>query len=197
MNIKDYIIKTDKFIKIIPPEGYIIKNNKTNTLHYKVFCPLQADTSIYSFCEVVNEEDVNNKILQSKNNLAVYLEEHPLLSCAKYPEGRYYNVTLEKQNLLLANISTYQMSLQAGIPCPLTWNDTGKECEVWSFEQLLQLSIEIRNYVLPLTSLQQYMESELTKCKTKEELNNINIEFTKESIENFQPIYLKKFSDVK
>lgn len=131
-------------------------------------------------------------VAKSKENLTKYLKENPLLSTAKYPEGRYYNVTLEKQNLLLANISTYQMAVQSGLQCPLTWNDTGEECELWTFEQLFQLSIEIRNYVAPLTSLQQYMESNINACNSIIDLININVEFNKESIEGYMPIYLKK-----
>ena len=100
--------------------------------------------------------------------------------------------TAEKQNLLLTNIATYQMAQQTGFSCPLTWNDTGEECELWTFEQLLQLSMEIRNYVSPIISFQQYMEVNINKCTTIEQLNEVNIDFTEEAVEEYKPIYYKK-----
>lgn len=45
-----------------------------------------------------------NQILLSKKNLAKYLEEHPLFSTCKYEEGRYYNVTAEKQQQLTSKV---------------------------------------------------------------------------------------------
>ena len=128
----------------------------------------------------------------SKYNLSQYLEGHPLFSTVKYEDGRYYNVTAEKQNLLLTNIATYQMAQQTGFSCPLTWNDTGEECELWTFEQLLQLSMEIRNYVSPIISFQQYMEVNINKCTTIEQLNEVNIYFTEEAVEEYKSIYYKK-----
>lgn len=177
-------------IKLEAKFGYLIHNKTTDTCHKIVYLPDNANLD--NFEEVIGEELKNDKILQSKINLANYLENNPLFSRCKYEDGRYYNVTLEKQNLLLANISTYTMSLQAGIQCTLTWNDTGNECEIWTFEELFRLSLEIREYVHPLTSMQQHMESKIKSCKTKEELDNVNIEFNEKSIKEFYPIYLEK-----
>lgn len=177
-------------IKLEAKFGYLIHNKTTDTCHKIVYLPDGANLD--NFEEVIGEELKNDKILQSKINLSNYLENNPLFSRCKYEDGRYYNVTLEKQNLLLANISTYTMSLQAGIPCPLTWNDTGNECELWTFEELFRLSLEIREYVHPLTSMQQHMESNIKSCVTKEELDNVNIEFNEKTINEFYPIYLEK-----
>lgn len=128
----------------------------------------------------------------TKTNLTLYLENNPLLSTVKHEEGRYYNVTMEKQNLLLTNISTYQMALQAGIDTPLTWNDTGKECEIWSFEELFQLSLEIRTYVAPIISLQQHLETKIKECTSMQEVLKMNVEFTKDIVDAYYPIYLEK-----
>ena len=99
-----------------------------------------------------------NQILLSKKNLAKYLEEHPLLSTCKYEEGRYYNVTAEKQQQLTSKVLMATMYYQIGMPYNLTWNDTGDICESWELSQLQQLSMEIDAYVTPLVSLQQTME---------------------------------------
>lgn len=190
-------------LRILTSEvGYQLYSVKTNSYHTKVY--LGKFDSIDNYREIKIElietpsitetlETIKEKRIKlSKDNLSKYLEEHPLLSTVKYEEGRYYNVTIEKQSLLLSNISTYQMSTQLGISCPLTWNDTGEECELWTIEQLIQLSMEIRNYVAPLVSLQQYMEVNINKCETASELELINVEFTEEAIQEFIPIYLKK-----
>lgn len=132
----------------------------------------------------------------TKTNLTLYLENNPILSTAKHSEGRYYNVTMEKQNLLLTNIATYQMALQAGVETPLTWNDTGKECEVWTFEELFQLSMEIRSYVAPIISLQQHLETNIKNCTSITEALKMEVDFTKENIENYYPIYLNKLGGV-
>lgn len=193
-------------LRILTPEvGYKLYSVKTNEYYTKVY--LGKFDSVDNYREIKIElietpsttetlETMKEKRIKlSKDNLAKYLEENPLLSVVKHEEGRYYNVTMEKQNLLLSNISTYQMSSQLGIPCPLTWNDTGEECELWTIEQLIQLSMEIRNYVAPLVSLQQYMEINIKKCETNEELININVDFTEEAINEFIPLYIKKFGD--
>ena len=193
-------------LRILTPEvGYKLYSVKTNEYYTKVY--LGKFDSVDNYREIKIElietpsttetlETIKEKRIKlSKDNLSKYLEEHPLLSTVKHEEGRYYNVTMEKQNLLLSNISTYQMSSQLGIPCPLTWNDTGEECELWTIEQLIQLSMEIRNYVSPLVSLQQYMEVNIKKCETNEELINVNVDFTEETINEFIPLYIKKFGD--
>lgn len=200
------IIEKDNGLRIlIASKGYKIYSTLSNIYINKVY--LGVNDSIDNYKEIAIEllgeqqpetlETMKEKRIKlSKDNLAKYLEENPLLSTVKYEEGRYYNVTMEKQNLLLSNISTYQMSSQLGIPCPLTWNDTGEECELWTIEQLIQLSMEIRSYVAPLVSLQQYMEVNIKKCETNEELININVDFTEETINEFMPLYISKFGDV-
>ena len=198
------IIEKDNGLRIlIASKGYKIYSTLSNIYINKVY--LGVNDSIDNYKEIAIElldeqpetlETMKEKRIKlSKDNLAKYLEENPLLSTVKHEEGRYYNVTMEKQSLLLSNISTYQMSSQLGIPCPLTWNDTGEECELWTIEQLIQLSMEIRNYVAPLVSLQQYMEINIKKCETNEELINVNVDFTEETINEFMPLYIKKFGD--
>lgn len=126
-----------------------------------------------------------NQISLSKKNLAKYLEEHPLLSTCKYKEGRYYNVTAEKQQQLTSKVLMATMYAQAGMPYNLTWNDTGDICESWELSQLQQLSMEIDAYVTPLVSLQQTMEVTINDCVTQEEVLNVNVEYTDEQVKKW------------
>ena len=126
-----------------------------------------------------------NQIALSKKNLAKYLEEHPLLSTCKYEEGRYYNVTAEKQQQLTSKVLMATMCAQIGMPYNLTWNDTGDICESWELSQLQQLSMEIDAYVTPLVSLQQTMEVTINDCVTQEEVLNVNVEYTDEQVKKW------------
>ena len=147
-----------------------------------------------------------NQILLSKNNLAKYLEEHPLLSTCKYEEGKYYNITEEKQNQLTSTLASYmsdilpqlvigmstaQVTITSmeqflltldNLPQTITWNDTGGVCETYSYKELYTLKCEIMETVKPLVSLQQTMEVKINECNTQEEVLNINVEYTQEVI---------------
>lgn len=129
-----------------------------------------------------------NQIKLSKNNLSKYLEEHPLFSKCKYEEGRYYNVTSEKQQQLTSKVLMATMYAQAGIPYKLTWNDTGDICEEWELTQLQQLSMEIDNYVTPLVSVQQHIEVDIKDCTTQDEVLQVNVEFTEENINKYMNV---------
>ena len=113
----------------------------------------------------------------SKNNLAQDLKDNPLFSTVKYEEGRYYNVTMEKQQLLTSTLLSYQLDNIFGTESNLKWNDTKNVCEPYSFEQLGRLSKEIKLYVEPLVEKQQQMEVKIRNCKTEEEVFNIKLDF--------------------
>ena len=129
-----------------------------------------------------------NQIKLSKNNLSKYLEEHPLFSKCKYEEGRYYNVTSEKQQQLTSKVLMATMYYQAGIPYKLTWNDTGDVCEEWELTQLQQLSMEIDGYVTPLVSVQQHIEVDIRNCTTEDEILQVNVEFTEDNINKYMNV---------
>ncbi len=129
-----------------------------------------------------------NQIKLSKNNLSKYLEEHPLFSKCKYDEGRYYNVTSEKQQQLTSKVLMATMYAQAGLPYKLTWNDSGDICEEWDLSQLQQLSMEIDAYVTPLVSVQQHIEVDIKNCTTQEEVLQVDVEFTEENINKYMSI---------
>ena len=114
-----------------------------------------------------------DKIVESKDALAEWLETHPFL----YSDGKYYSCTEEKQALLNGNLASYERATQAGIPYPLKWNSTGDECLDWSYEDLVALSLSIAGYVAPKVSMQQAYELQLKACQSVDEVNEIVINY--------------------
>ena len=132
-------------------------------------------------------------ILKSKENLAKYLQTHPLKSyCHNKAEGGYYNCTKEKQNELAGLLLSHNIATNLGQEDVLTWNETEKVCEVYTLEELSQLALEIKEYVRPLVSMQQHMEADIRALNTQQELKSIDIEFTDEKVENFR----KQFNSI-
>lgn len=116
----------------------------------------------------------SKKIAESKEILEQYLSSHPLFSTAKYPEGRYYTVTSEKQRQLTSKMAMYNIYSQQEKEYPLLkWNDTGNVCEPWTIEELTQLSMEIDAYITPLVSKQQSYEVAVKNASTEDEIHNI------------------------
>ena len=113
-------------------------------------------------------------ILETKLNLSKFLEENPLFSYVKHKEGRFYRVTLDKQQQLTSTLLMYSGYQQAGIEFPLTWNDTGSVCEEWTYDQLFLLAAEMNGYVKPLVTLQQETEVAIKNAKTKEDVLSVN-----------------------
>lgn len=180
---------------IEPDKGHLIRKIKSGQVFKKIY--LNKKDSVNNYEQIVDvnyvfeerEDKVvdNNNLAKAKSeliklskfNLSEYLENNPLFSTVKYEDGRKYNVTLDKQNLLASNIITYQFAQQQGLDYQLEWNDTGEISEPWSIEELVQLSIEIKNYVSPIVQQQQRMEKAIKGCKTIEELQQVDMTFKK------------------
>lgn len=132
-------------------------------------------------------------ILKSKENLAKYLQTHPLKSyCHNKTEGGYYNCTQEKQNSLAGLLLSHTIATNLGQEDVLTWNETEEMCEVYTSEELSQLALEMKEYIKPLVSMQQYIEATIRALNTQQELKSINVEFTDEAVENFR----KQFNSI-
>ena len=126
---------------------------------------------------VTLEQLKSNRIAESKQTLATWLEENPMESEIHNPDGECYTVTQEKQAQLTQMLMLYSVAVQAGGEMQLTWNCTGGVCEEWTYEQLSTLSIQIAGYVLPRVKKQQHYEVEINKCETIEEVEAIEIEY--------------------
>lgn len=126
-----------------------------------------------------------NQISLSKLNLSAYLETHPLFSTVKYEEGRYYNVTSEKQQQMTSKMMLNEMYKGQGIPYELTWNDTGNICEPWTEVELATLSMQVDAYVTPLIKMQQTIEVEIKNATTQEEVLQIDVTYSDENIQRY------------
>lgn len=115
------------------------------------------------------------KIELSKSKLAEFLELNPIVSTAHGGVEGTYSVTEEKQQLMALNYTTYQIKKVSGMDAVLTWNETGKECEVWEEAEYVQLVIEIEAYVKPMVSAQQSFEKHIQEATTLKEVDEIEI----------------------
>ena len=115
----------------------------------------------------------SEKINYSKTLLSEWLAAHPLL----YTDGQYYSCTEEKQSLLNSNLASYERALAAGMSYPLKWNSTGAECTVWTYTDLITLSLTIADYVAPKVSLQQYYEVQIKAATTREQIESVVINY--------------------
>lgn len=117
------------------------------------------------------------KILKSKVLLAEHLASHPLVSTAHNGIAGTYSVTEEKQSLMTGQYVSYQAEKLANPNAVLTWNETGKSCEVWTEAEFLQLVVEIKQYVYPLVSHQQAIEESIHAAQTLDEIEAIVISY--------------------
>lgn len=122
----------------------------------------------------VDLDDVKEqKIAESKLQLAVWLENHPM----QYTDGKYYSVIEEKQSLLNNNLTSFERAEVAGVPYPLKWNASGEECVEWEYADLVALSLTIAGYVAPKVAAQQAVEIEINACETAEQLAEVVIDY--------------------
>lgn len=183
-----------------PEEGHLIKKVRNGQIFKKVY--LGKNDKVENYKEIVDVNYVYKEeeekpledlagikqdlIKLSKRNLAKYLEEHPLESKVKYEDGRLYTVTLEKQNMLFNNIVAFQTAEQNGLNYPLEWNSVGEISEPWEMNQMMQLYIEMKEYTAPIVLLQQHIEKAINQCKSKEELQLVDMMFNEENIAKFK-----------
>ena len=149
----------DDITDIRPPDGlYRAKFDKKKQKWTEAGSPPEPDI----------EQAKNQAILRTKQWVAAELEI-PM----KWTDGKYYSVTLEKQNLLSAQLGMYMMNAQTGQPITLQWNATGEPCELWEFEDLLALANDIKAYVTPIVMKQQKGEIQIKEAETYDEIIEI------------------------
>lgn len=121
----------------------------------------------------INLDDLkSSRIGESKVNLANVINNYPY----QY-EGKFYTCTEDKQFQLKVMIDTYQLAQQSGVDYELSWNETGKSCVPWKYEDLLKLYFSMLTYIRSLVSAQQSMEDNINKAKTYDEIMSISVEF--------------------
>lgn len=113
------------------------------------------------------------RIKQSKDDLAFYLESHPL----QWTDGEYYSITQEKQNQLTSKIMAATMAQTLSADYTLTWNSTGEVCKEWTLSDLSALAFAIDQRVTVLVTYQQTQEVAMRNATTQEELNAIVVDY--------------------
>ena len=114
-----------------------------------------------------------NRIVQSKSDLQIYLVEHPL----QWTDGKYYTITAEKQQQLTSKLLSATFAQQSGTPYDLKWNDTEQVCVSWTLENLTALAFAIDARVTALVTYQQEKEREIRDAETLEELESITVNY--------------------
>lgn len=128
---------------------------------------------------------------KSKMNLKLFLDYNPL----EY-NGVLYTMSEDKQTQLLATLNTYDTIERLNndmiklnetlpdeekhqlIPNILTWNERGKPCTEWIYEDLLQLFFTMFGMVKKLVVKQQYLEVSINNLNTREELDVLDLTFS-------------------
>lgn len=208
------MIEQKSFKTILADEGKKLLIN--DSLHDEIIVALNSKPQIQ---EVEVPDYIGNAstlgeikdimILKSKANLAQYLEDNPLFSKCKYADGRYYNITKEKQDQLTSTLASYmsdilpqlvigmstaQVAIKSveeflltldNLPQTITWNDMGGICEVYSYKELYTLKCEIMARVKPLVSIQQTMEVAIQNTETIQDVLKISVEFTEENMAKY------------
>lgn len=131
----------------------------------------------------INETDMTTDefkdlyVLKSKAALEEFLAFHPITSdCHGGKEG-VYSITKEKQDLMAQNYMAYQLEKAINPNAVLTWNESGKECEVWTEEEFITLLLQIKAYVYPRVALQQKYETLIREAMDKVEVKKIVFDY--------------------
>lgn len=123
------------------------------------------------------EELIQYRINESKEELACYLENHPLVSKCHGGKTGTYTITQDKQNQFMSKFTAHMELERAGVEDTMTWNETGKNCEAWTDEECRAFIEEWNAITSALVNEQQNIEMELVACETKEDALNIEISY--------------------
>ena len=116
---------------------------------------------------------IEARIAQSKEDLAAYLETHPI----SWTDGENYSITAEKQAQLTSKIMAATMAQTLSQPYTLTWNSTGQVCREWTLQDLSALAFAIDARVTALVSYQQTQEVAMRNAASREELDAIVVDY--------------------
>lgn len=153
-----------------------IYNEETEELHKVGISEDEKTLNILYEKRSIDLEPIKlQKIMKTKEDLTTYLFNNPIFSTCHYSDGAYYAVTSEKQAQLTQLLTSYMLDTQLGINTELHWNSTGNMCEIYTFEELTQLRHEIFAFVLPLVSLQQYIEVSIKNSNSLAEIQAVDM----------------------
>ena len=159
----------------------------------------ERDGKIYENRELDTSEELLNdlkarRIAQTREDLARYLEENPLVSACKGGIEKKYTVTLEKQNQLTSTVADFLSNalpiILAGTPIeqidlPIYWNAQGDICEKWTYGEIYQLKNEMMSYVRPIVEYQRYLEKTIMEQEAQDKIYELDCHFTRDKIDKF------------
>ena len=111
---------------------------------------------------------IESRIAQSKEDLAAYLESHPIT----WTDGEQYSITAERQAQLTGTVVAAQADGQ-----PPEWNSTGGVCREWDVAELTDLAVAIKNRVKALVKYQQTQEVAMRNAASRKELDAIVVDY--------------------
>lgn len=155
------IIEVDEVPSNVTPNLYKF-DNETQSFVYR-----------YSLDEAKELKQEKNKML-----FAEYLASHPLT----WNDGKEYGVTMEDQSEISLNLSQYQIAIQTGIESPtLEWHARHEECEPWTLENLVALSMSISAAVYPMYRKMQQYKISIYGATSLEELDKVELSYVEEA----------------
>lgn len=155
------IIEVDEVPSNVTPNLYKF-DNETQSFVYR-----------YSLDEAKELKQEKNKML-----FAEYLASHPLT----WNDGKEYGVTMEDQSEISLNLSQYQIAVQTGIESPtLEWHARHEECEPWTLENLVALSMSISAAVYPIYRKMQQYKISIYGATSLEELDKVELSYVEEA----------------
>lgn len=155
------IIEIDEVPSNVTPNLYKF-DNETQSFVYR-----------YSLDEAKELKQEKNKML-----FAEYLASHPLT----WNDGKEYGVTMEDQSEISLNLSQYQIAVQTGIESPtLEWHARHEECEPWTLENLVALSMSISAAVYPMYRKMQQYKISIYGATSLEELDKVELNYVEKA----------------
>lgn len=153
----------------------------------------ERDGKIYEHRELDKSEEViselkNRMVKKTRDDLAIYLEENPLVSSCKGVEETY-TVTLEKQELLTSAIVDFLLEalplISQGtsideIDIPIRWNAKGKTSEEWTYKEICQLKKEMKEHVAPAVEYQRVLEEKIMKAEGQDVIHNMDLFYNRD-----------------
>lgn len=159
-------INSPNAVRVIEVEE--IPSNVTPNL-YKFDNETQSFVYRYSLDEAKELKQEKNKLL-----FAEYLASHPLT----WIDGKEYGVTMEDQSEISLNLSQYQIAVQAGVESPtLEWHARHEECQPWTLENLVALSMSISAAVYPMYRQMQQYKISIYGASSLEELEQVELNY--------------------
>lgn len=159
-------INSPNAVRVIEVEE--IPSNVTPNL-YKFDNETQSFVYRYSLDEAKELKQEKNKLL-----FAEYLASHPLT----WTDGKEYGVTMEDQSEISLNLSQYQIAVQAGVESPtLEWHARHEECQPWTLENLVALSMSISTAVYPMYRKMQQYKISIYRATSLEELEQVELDY--------------------